>query len=76
VGNATTSVDLAGENIGQRIGLTRVGESFLVSFAFFNDRSKDNVGVGLTIEPRFLPSTRLGRAGGAQVPPAGALGLE
>ena len=28
------------------------------------------------VEPRFLPSSRLGRVGGVQIPPAGARGLE
>ena len=71
------SVDLSGDgNIGQNLAVTRVGESFLVSAGFTVDASRDNVGVNLTIEPRFLPKTRLGQVGGARIPVAGTLGLE
>jgi hypothetical protein len=61
------SVDLSddGGNIGQNIGLSRIGEVFVASFNFTVDHSKDNVGVMLNIEPRFL-----------RFPPAGAFGLE
>ncbi len=72
-----TSIDFGeGNNIGQTFSLTRIGESFLASFQFTANHSKDNVGVNLLIEPRFLPTTRLGRAGGAQIPVAGLYGLE
>ena len=72
-----TSVDVAGNgNIGNFLALTRIGESFLVSFGFNVDESKDNVGVNLAIQPRFLPSSRLGRSSGVIIPPAGAFGLE
>ena len=40
------------------------------------DASRNNFGATIGIEPRFLPSSRLGRIGGVTVPPAGALGLE
>jgi hypothetical protein len=71
------SVDLGGDgNIGQRLMLTRIGESLLLSAGVTVDSARDNVGVLLAIEPRFLPSKRLGRVGGAQIPPAGAFGLE
>jgi hypothetical protein len=63
-------------NIGQTFQLTRVGESALVRVGFNYDASRDNLGINLAIEPRFLPSSRLGRVGGVQVPPAGAYGLE
>jgi hypothetical protein len=63
-------------NIGQTFQLTRVGESALIRLGFNYDASRDNLGVNLAIEPRFLPSARLGRVGGVQVPPAGAYGLE
>jgi len=53
-----------------------VGESFLISAGITVDASRDNVGFNLAVEPRFLPTTRLGRAGGAQIPVAGAYGLE
>jgi len=74
---ASTGYDFAaGRNIGQRVTLVRIGESFLTSFGFNVDTSKGSTGVQLNIEPRFLPRTRLGRISGVQVPPAGAFGLE
>jgi hypothetical protein len=63
-------------NIGQRFTFVRIGESFLISFAFNVDAAKGSTGVTLNIEPRFLPRTRLGRVAGAQIPPAGAFGIE
>jgi hypothetical protein len=63
-------------NIGQNFALTRVGESFLIRLGFNFDASRDNLGATFGIEPRFLPNARLGRVGGVQIPPAGALGLE
>ena len=61
---------------GQQFALTRIGESFLIKVGFSYDASRDNFGGVINIEPRFLPSSRLGRVGGVSVPPAGALGLE
>ena len=64
-------------NIGQTLSFTRVGESFLIRTGFNADVSRGNVGAVFAIEPRFLPtSSRLGRIGGVQIPPAGAYGLE
>lgn len=72
-----TVVDLgATGNIGQHFELTRIGESFLVSVGANVDASRDNVGFGFTIEPRFMPFSRRGLLGGVQLPPAGARGLE
>lgn len=72
-----TSFDLGKQgNLGQNFSITRVGESFLISAGFNVDRSRDSVGVALAIEPRFLPKSRLGSIGGAQIPPSGAFGLE
>jgi len=65
-----------GGNIGQSANIVRVGESFLIRLGFSYDFSRDNFGVALGIEPRFLPSSRLGRVGGVQIPPAGMMGLE
>jgi hypothetical protein len=64
---AGMSVDLSddGGNIGQNIALSRIGETFVATFSFNVDHSKDNVGVMLNIEPRFL-----------RFHPAGAFGLE
>jgi hypothetical protein len=72
-----TSFDM-GEagNIGQRLAITRIGESLLVSVGMNVDASKGDVGVLLSIEPRFLPKNRLGQAGGVRIPVAGAYGLE
>lgn len=61
---------------GNNFSLTRIGESFLVKLGFNYDASRNNFGATIGIEPRFLPSSRLGRVGGVAVPPAGALGLE
>ena len=72
-----TSIDLGSQgNIGQNFSITRVGESFLISAGFKVDAARNSVGVNLIIEPRFLPKNRLGNVGGAQIPPAGAFGLE
>lgn len=72
-----TSVDLGSQgNIGQSLTVTRIGESFLISAGFNVDASRNSVGAALAIEPRFLPKSRLGNVGGAQIPPAGAFGLE
>ncbi len=63
-------------NIGQSIGLTRIGESFLFRLGLDIDRGRDNVGVSFMLEPRFLPNRRLGRLGGQWIPPVGLDGLE
>jgi hypothetical protein len=72
-----TSIDFGSQgNIGQNFSVTRVGESFLISAGVMVDAARNNVGAMLSIEPRFLPKNRLGNVGGAQIPPAGAFGLE
>ena len=76
VSSLGTSVDLDRGNIGQNFTVTRVGESLLISAGARVNAARNNVGVHLAIEPRFLPKTRLGRAGGARIPAAGAFGLE
>ena len=63
-------------SIGQSFGVTRIGESLLVSLGFNVDDSKDNVGVKFMVEPRFLPKLSLTGRTGIEVPPAGAFGLE
>jgi hypothetical protein len=74
--NWGTSYDLSrSEYLGQRGQIIRVGESFLVAMGFNYDQSRDNLGVGLSIEPRFLAG-RLSRVGGMMIPPVGVAGLE
>lgn len=63
-------------NVGQAVGLTRIGESFLVRFGLDIDSGRDNVGFSFMIEPRFLATGRLGRLGGQWIPPVGMEGLE
>jgi len=62
-------------SIGQRIGVTRIGESLLVRVGVNVDHSRDNVGAFVAVEPRFLPG-RLSSTGGVPIPPVGAFGLE
>ncbi|WP_425616280.1 organic solvent tolerance protein OstA [Anatilimnocola sp. NA78] len=77
IATAGASIDFSkAGNLGQNVAFTRVGESFLIKVGVNYDASRDNFGVSFGLEPRFLPSSRLGRVGGVQVPPAGALGLE
>jgi len=71
------AVDVGGNgNIGQRVTITRVGESFLMSVGFNVDENKDNIGATFMIEPRFLPGGPLAQQGGTDVPVAGLYGLE
>jgi len=77
IAGLSTSVDLgATGNIGQRLQFTRVGESLLLSVGMTVNSARDNVGVHVGLEPRFLPNSRLGRVNGVAIPPAGAFGLE
>lgn len=62
-------------DIGSRVELTRIGESFLVTVGGSYDASRDNLGVRLLVEPRFLASSR-NRIAGDPLPPVGAFGLE
>ncbi|MFG0289883.1 MAG: organic solvent tolerance protein OstA [Rhodopirellula sp. JB044] len=63
-------------NVGQSFGLTRIGESFLVQIGANVDAGRDNTSFGFMVEPRFLPSSRLGRLGGQLIPPPGVEGIE
>ncbi len=63
-------------NIGERIAITRVGESVLVRIAAHADFGRENYGAAIAIEPRFMPSGRLGRVAGVPIPPVGLMGLE
>jgi hypothetical protein len=74
--NAGGVIDLGDTgNIGERIAVTRVGESLLVRVGMNVDYSRGNVGAFFAVEPRFLPG-RLSATGGVPIPPVGALGLE
>ena len=42
------------QNLGQSITLTRTGADFLVHLGLIVDPTKSNVGVGVSVEPRFL----------------------
>ncbi len=63
-------------SIGQTLSLTRIGESALVQVGINVDSGRDNVSFNFNIEPRFLPSGRIGTAGGQLVSPAGLFGVE
>ncbi|MCC6511623.1 MAG: organic solvent tolerance protein OstA, partial [Pirellulaceae bacterium] len=63
-------------SIGQSLSLTRIGESALVQLGVNVDSGRDNVSFSFNIEPRFLPSGRIGTAGGQLITPAGLYGVE
>jgi hypothetical protein len=72
-----TSYDFnASGNRGQTLGITRIGESFLLRLGINYDLSRDNTSIQFALEPRFLPTRGLGVIGGQVIPPAGAYGLE
>jgi hypothetical protein len=49
-----SSFDIAeGIDRGQSLTLTRIGEYALLHFGFGYDRSRNNVGIGISIEPRI-----------------------
>ena len=71
-----TALNLTGNNIGQNFQLVRIGESFLMTFGFNVDYSRNNVGVTFNLEPRFLSRTQFASRSGIDLPVAGAYGLE
>lgn len=71
-----TALDLRGRNIGQNLQLVRIGESFLMTFGFNVDYSRNNVGVTFNLEPRFLSRTQSASRTGLDIPMAGTYGLE
>lgn len=74
---ASTSYDFGNTGrIGQTLGTTYIGESFLWYVGSNSDFSRDNVGFVFSIEPRGLPGGRQSRLGGVAIPPPGVLGLE
>lgn len=77
IANAAASIDFAnGGTIGQSLGVTRVGEAFLLQLGFRGDASRNVYTAFFGIEPRFLPGGKLGIVGGVPLPPSGAYGLE
>ena len=76
IGSVGAAIDFGpAGNIGQLFELTRIGESFLVSIGANIDESRDNVGIQISVEPRFLPSYR-SRVGGVAIPAVGSYGLQ
>jgi len=71
-----TALNLKGLNIGQNFQLVRIGESFLMTFGFNVDYSRNNVGFTFNLEPRFLSRTQFASRTGLDIPMAGAYGLE
>ncbi|MSR58093.1 MAG: hypothetical protein EXS05_10505 [Planctomycetaceae bacterium] len=56
ISTASTAYDLGQhQNRGQSLTLTRLGADFLVHFGFNIDTTRNNYGVGLSVEPRFAP---------------------
>lgn len=71
------SYDFSGVgNIGQTLGITRIGESFLFRVGATIDYGRDNVSFQFALEPRFFQRRGLGVAGGQVIAPAGLYGLE
>ena len=63
-------------NVAQRVRITRIGESLLLSIGFSYNLARDNVGVQFLIEPRFMNAQRLLRVAGVSVGPPGQFGLD
>jgi hypothetical protein len=77
VGSAGTSIDFGnGGNIGQSFAFSRIGESLVATVGAHFDESKDNLGVSLHVEPRFLPTLSVTRKTGIEIPPVGVYGVE
>lgn len=77
VANGGTSIDLGKTGtVSQSVGLTRIGESFLIRVGAAGDSGRDNVSFSFSIEPRFLQTMGLGVVAGQVIPPAGLYGLE
>jgi hypothetical protein len=77
ISSASVAFDVSGLGmVGNQVTLTRVGESFLTSLSFSYNKYLNNFAFGYMLEPRFLSRTRSGAIGGAQIPLAGAAGLE
>jgi hypothetical protein len=54
VSTASTAFDIGeGENRGQSVTVTRIGEWFLMHVGFNFDASKNNLGLSIAVEPRL-----------------------
>ena len=72
-----TSVDLGRTgSIGQSLGLTRIGESFLIRVGANVDVGRNNTSFYFNLEPRFFQRQGLGAIAGQLIPVAGLNGLE
>ena len=56
--------------------MVRIGESLLIRVGVNYDESRDNFGVQLSVEPRFLANSRIARRTGIDIRPSGAYGFE
>ncbi|MGQ0634840.1 MAG: hypothetical protein ACT4QC_09535 [Planctomycetaceae bacterium] len=65
ISTVSTAYDLGeNQNRGQSVTVTRVGADFLVHLGLNVDTTRNNFGVGLSIEPRFAPFVgNLGQGG-------------
>ena len=71
------SIDLSDtKNIGQKMEVTRIGESFLLTLGVTGDASRGSFGANFLLEPRFLKASRRATLGGLPLPPVGAYGIE
>jgi hypothetical protein len=69
ISTASYAYDVAaGESRGSSVTVSRVGLDWILHFGLGLDFSKGNVGVGLSLEPRFGPpsATNLGYLMGLQ----------
>jgi hypothetical protein len=65
------------QNVAPAFQIIRVGESLLIGLNINYDPARNTAGVGLSVEPRFLPkSGHLSATTGARIPAAGEYGVE
>ncbi|MDO4584142.1 MAG: hypothetical protein Q4D62_08575 [Planctomycetia bacterium] len=70
-----STFDISGKgNIGESLSLTRVGESFLLTFGVAYDNPSDNLGFHVTLEPRFGKKGNVARL--FNIAPPGVYGVD
>ena len=76
--SAGMSLDLKNvQNFGPTFQLVRVGESLLIGLNMNYDPARNTGGIGITVEPRFIPkSGKLSQTPGIHIPPSGEMGVE